>query len=306
MKNVTSELSNLGIKTDVQASLKKNFQEASKNEIFQKFVQKIRLKEEELMKYTSLLEESAEEYNHCEECEGLLACQNHLIGYAYLPKINEGKLIFEYKACKYKEKQLKQQNHQKNIALFDMPKEIREAKMKDIYTKDKKRYPIIKWMKEFITTYKENPHQKGLFLSGSFGCGKTYLISAMINELAKDNIKSAIVYWPEFLRDLKTSFQTDFKEKVESIKKVPILLIDDIGAETTTVWSRDEILGPILQYRMDEKLPTFFTSNLDLNGLEQHFSFSKDQIENVKARRIMERIKQLTEYQEMISENLRK
>ena len=73
-----------------------------------------------------------------------------------------------------------------------------------------------------------------------------------------------------------------------------------------TGWSRDEILCPILQYRMDEKLTTFFTSNLDLNALEQHLANTNNGVEVVKARRIIERIKQLTETKEMISVNLRK
>lgn len=306
MKSMNDQLSELGMKLDVQETLKKNYQEAQKNPLFQKLIKEIPLPEEELMKYTSLLEKSMVEYEHCSTCPGLISCQNQLTGYSYLPNVNNKQIIFEYKACRYEQQRQKQTAHEKNMMLLEVPKEIREAKMKEIYTKDKKRYETIKWIKQFITTYKNEPHQKGLFLSGSFGCGKTYLISAMMNELAKENIKSAIVFWPEFLRDLKASFQTGFKEKIETMKRVPLLLIDDIGAETTTTWGRDEILGPILQYRMDEKLPTFFTSNLDLIALEQHFSISKDQIETVKARRIIERIKQLTDYQEMISENLRK
>jgi len=52
-------------------------------------------------------------------------------------------------------------------------------------------------------------------------------------------------------------------------------------------------------------LPTFFTSNLDLKALEQHFSVTKDKVDHIKARRIIERIIQLTDQVEMISENLR-
>ena len=131
----------------------------------------------------------------------------------------------------------------------------------------------------------------------------------MINELAKNNVKSAILYWPEFLNSLKMSFQDDssnFRNDLERIKKMPILFIDDIGAENMTAWSRDDVLSPILQYRMQESLPTFFTSNFNLKELEAHFATSKEGKEEVKARRIMERIKQLTEIQEMNSANLRK
>ena len=73
-----------------------------------------------------------------------------------------------------------------------------------------------------------------------------------------------------------------------------------------TEWSRDEILGNILQYRMQEKLSTFFTSNLSIKELEEHFSVSSRGIEKIKAKRIIERIIQLTEEKTLISENKRK
>ncbi len=83
-------------------------------------------------------------------------------------------------------------------------------------------------------------------------------------------------------------------------------MLDDIGAETVTEWGRDEVLGTILQYRMEEHLPTFFTSNLTLEELADHLSMTKREVDVVKARRIIERIKQLTEEITMISVNLRK
>ena len=66
------------------------------------------------------------------------------------------------------------------------------------------------------------------------------------------------------------------------------------------------MLCPIVQYRMQEHLPTFFTSNFDYKTLEKHFSASKDGVEEVKAKRIIERIIQLTDSSEIISDNLRK
>lgn len=57
---------------------------------------------------------------------------------------------------------------------------------------------------------------------------------------------------------------------------------------------------------MQEQLPTFFTSNLNIDDLEKHFSTCKGNVEVVKARRIIERIKQLAECKEMISKNRRR
>ncbi len=300
----------LNPKSNINELLDEAYDEALEDENFKNFVGRIRLKKEQLKKYTSLLEESEKEYSNCQNCKGLLECKNKLEGFAYLPKVVNESLEFSYKACKYKKKMDKENKYHENTYLYNLPKEIEQASIKKIYKTDKARYNTIIWLTEFIKKYKENPHQKGLYLCGNFGSGKTYLIAAMLNELAKDNVKSAIIFWPEFLNDLKASFnspiKTEFKTKYDIVKKAPLLLIDDIGAESVTPWARDEILCPILQYRMDEKLPTFFTSNLDLKALETHLSITSKGDEIIKAGRIISRIKQLTEYQELISKNLRK
>ena len=156
-----------------------------------------------------------------------------------------------------------------------------------------------------MENYNNEEKPKGLYLTGSFGSGKTYMISALFNELAKKGVKSCLIYYPEFLRNLKASFQTNYSDKFEYIKKVPLLLLDDIGAENCSAWSRDEVLGPILQYRMQSHLPTFFTSNLSLDELETSLAITSSNADKVKARRIIERIKQLTVTIELVSQNRR-
>ena len=84
---------------------------------------------------------------------------------------------------------------------------------------------------------------------------------------------------------------------------VDILIIGDIGAEKVTDWGRDEILGTILQTRMNNLKTTFFTSNFTLKELERHLSNNGS--EPVKSSRIIERIKFLCQDMEMISKNYR-
>lgn len=304
MENINKVVGNMGYNSEIKRSLEKEFNESLKDENFKKLISKIKLPKEILMKYTSSLEECSKELGNCKNCKNILECKNNVEGYVYLPKVNENTLEFNYKACKYKEELIKSNSYLDSVSYYNASEELKNAQMKNIYTNDSKRLETVKWLKGFIDNYPNV--SKGLYLHGNFGCGKSYLISALFNELGKKKVKSAVVFWPEFLRDLKASFGTDFNSKFEYIKRVPILLIDDIGAENMTGWSRDEILCPILQYRMDEKLITFFTSNLDLKSLEQHLSTTSNSVEVVKARRIIERIKQLTEVKEMISTNLRK
>ena len=293
------------VKTSDINKLKAYYVEALKDVKFRKYTDNIDLNDEVLMKYTSNIEDVIKDENNCNLCPGLRDCPNILKGHC-LKAIKEGKgLNFSYVPC---DKFIKEQNsyaYKKNITCFDLPKEISNANFNDLYRDDNKRVPIIKYFKEFIDTYTKDKTGKGLYLSGSFGSGKTYLIAALFNELAKKNISSALVYYPELLRSLKSSFGNDYEEKFDFIKTVPLLLLDDIGAENTTAWSRDEVLGPILQYRMEEDLPTFFTSNLTLKELESALSMTNNGIEKVKAKRIVERIKQLTVSLELISKNRR-
>ena len=65
------------------------------------------------------------------------------------------------------------------------------------------------------------------------------------------------------------------------------------------------MLQTILQYRMEEKLPTFFTSNLTLEELESHLAITKSSDNKVKAGRIIQRIKFLSKEITMISANRR-
>ena len=303
MKNVMAEMSEYGFSG--KDEVLKNFNEAKKNECFSNLVSKLNLSDEKLMKYTTTLEECSINYATCKSCKGLVHCPYKLCGYCYLPRVIDNRLEFDYQPCKYKLKDIQKNSYQDNVYLFDLPKEIKEASMDSIFSNDSNRYDAILWINKFLGDYRKGRASKGLYLHGNFGCGKTYLISALFNELARDGVKSVIVFWPEFLRELKASFDTDFNEKYELVKKAPLLLIDDIGAEATTLWGRDEIFCPLVQYRMQEHLPTFFTSNLDLKALEEHFSVAKGNVEHIKARRIIERIIQLTDQVEMVSKNLR-
>ena len=275
---------------------------------FRKLANMAELPTEVLMKYTTKLENAAKELNNCNNCPNIMECKNEVCGYRYTPSKIEGGVEFSYVPCKYKLKIDEENKYLDNAYYFDIPKEIKDASLKNIDMKDKKRYPVIKWIKEFLQNSEKNIYSKGLYLNGNFGCGKTYLLSAMLNELARKGKRIAIIYYPEFIRSLKESFNDpdEFREKYNYVKKVDFLLFDDIGAETVTEWSRDEVLGPILQYRMEEKLSTFFTSNLTISELEDNLANTKREVDIVKARRIIERIKQLTDNITMISVNLRK
>lgn len=289
------------LNSKISTSIKQNYIKALEDEAFRRLIAQYKIDEEVGMKYTSRLMDSSKEHTNCSNCPSLAACSNSVRGFCLTPKQNKNTINFSYDMCKY----LKKEEYRENVQVFDVAKDIKNASIKNIYTNDKNRIEIIKAIKNFINEYKKGTNPKGIYLHGSFGSGKTYLISALFNELAKSGTTSVIIHTPELLRSLKDSFSTDYSEKFYLLKHTPLLLLDDIGAEYLTAWGRDEVIEPILQYRMDEGLPTFFTSNFTILELEKHFTTASNSIDKVKARRIIERIKQLSVEVELISKNLR-
>ena len=287
------------LKEDALLSLKQNYIKALEDIKFRDYVNMLQMEEDILMKYTSSLKDACGEFYNCKNCKGLNECKNKIKGYLFTPNKDRNKISFSYVGCKFE----KEQMYKKNVVLFDVPKMIRNADLRDIY-KEKNRLEIIKYIKEFLSKYKKES-VKGLYLHGSFGSGKTYLVAALFNELARKGEKCVIVHFPELLRGLKESFSTNYSEKFDLIKNTPLLLLDDIGAEYLTAWGRDEVLESILQYRMDQELVTFFTSNLDMEQLESHLSVVNNSIDKLKARRIIERIKKLAIPLELVGRDIR-
>lgn len=290
-------------KKDLTLTLRKSFMLALKDEKFVKLVNRLDVDEETLIKYTTKLENTVSELNNCSGCKGISHCKNRVTGYVSYPEKQNNGLVFSYIPCKYQKELSKIKN---TVTFFETPKFLREAKMKDLYLNDKRRIEVIKYAKKFIDSYKNGKKIKGLYLYGSFGSGKSYIINALLNELGKEGVICISVYYPSLLKTLKEGFKTNYEERLKEIIECDVLLLDDIGAENNTAWARDEILGTILQYRMDNGLSTFFTSNLNLEELEEHLKTTTNSTDKIKARRIIERIKQLTEPIELVSENLRK
>lgn len=284
-----------------QNELLKDYREDLKDPVFSDLVKKLKLDEKLGSLNSSVLMDSVCELKNCRECKGLYECKNKVLGHYLYPKRDGNILDLVYVPCNYK-KENDRLLESKNTA----NRELENARFKDIDLKDKNRVQLIKWIKDFYDKYDGIHDMKGLYLHGAFGSGKTYLLYALLNELKiNKKIDFEAIYYPEALKDLKEDWDT-YTEKLKYYSTVSILLLDDIGAETVTEWSRDEVLGTILQNRMNNHLTTFFTSNLTIQELEYHLSSTKSNLDKVKARRIIERVKQLTEDIELITDNKRK
>lgn len=237
-------------------------------------------------------------FDHCKSCLGLDACQNEQKGHMSVVEPDPNKsdaLNFRLQKCPLLVGYDKQQKIGRLIKSHHIPKSILNATFEDIEPDPPRRAAIVEAMK-FCTDFVPGQSTNGLYLYGQMGVGKSRISGAIAQELAKRGIDVLMVYVPDFLAEVKDSIGSNgVLSKLEALKEASVLILDDIGAEPLTSWTRDEVIGPILQRRMEE-LPTIYTSNLTINELRRHLENVKDAKDvdrkqhEKKAERIIERI----------------
>lgn len=232
----------------------------------------------------------------------------------YLPQlvVNDHLIDVSYAASPRVIAKQKAEALSRRVTTISMPKDIRDATIDQVDTPDDNpsRLNIVNLALDFMNNLAAHKQEffPGLYIYGPLGVGKTFLIGAIANELAKRDIQTTLVHFPSLAVEMKSAINTNsVNDKIDVIKKSPVLMIDDIGADAMSSWIRDEVLGVILEYRMQQQLPTFFTSNFSMAQLEQeHLRINnRGDDEPLKAKRIMERVRFLSREVEMTGENRR-
>lgn len=254
------------------------------------------VKQESLVPFIVKIKQYVQEQENCCQCPGLKACANLLKGHQANLITYSGIVDLNYTPCQYQRQAEVEAQRKQLIKSHHIAADILNGSFRHFDQSDPERLDAFHAVLQFCLNVKPGEDPTGIYLYGPLGVGKSYLLGAAVNKLAERNIASYMVYVPEFFREIKGAIlEQKVEEKLNALKTVPVLILDDIGAETITVWVRDEILGPLLQYRVGHNLPTLYTSNLDYDQLEDHLAYSqKGGIEQLKAKRIMERIRHYT------------
>ena len=154
--------------------------------------------------------------------------------------------------------------------------------------------------KKFILECLKN---NSIYLCGANGIGKTTLAIALANKrYQKNNVKTLYVSWPDFIEKCK-----DFKNNtnfLNEVKNANYVIIDDLGGESISKWSRDEILFSVINYRLEKNLNTIIISNYTQKELLNRYKINNED-DDKQTRSLVSKINGLTKPIDLAGRNYR-
>lgn len=140
---------------------------------------------------------------------------------------------------------------------------------------NKKEYENIK---NYTSKIIESKTDKGLFITGTYGVGKTYLASCIANELIKNKIPvvfGTLIQLLDYIKNTYKDVEISDKEYINLYSTVDLLIIDDLGKEKPTEWVLEKLFL-IVNNRYNNCLPIVITTNYNRNQLRERLCVNKN------------------------------
>ncbi len=122
---------------------------------------------------------------------------------------------------------------------------------------------------EAAKAYAEDP-QGWMVLQGPGGSGKTHLAAAVANARIARGEPVLFMVVPDLLDHLRATFAPQnpdtYDELFEQVRNVPLLVLDDLGTQSTTPWAQEKLFQ-LLNHRYNTQLPTFITLATSVEAL---------------------------------------
>ena len=240
----------------------------------------------------------------CRNCSGLEECCQPSKGERLVLTYDQV-LIEEVEYCDHALQKLGKDPLRNRYVYCDVPENLITLDLNSVrYTEDQKQL----YLRLAAILHKKT--DRGLYVSGDLGTGKTYLCTALANSLVRNGEKVAFVKVSNFFNEMKSYYGSASEmidRNIAVLKNAAYLFLDDIGSETVSEFVRDDILFRILDHRMENRKMTIFTSNLNKEELLKHYQYDRREKSNLmNARRLMERIDILSDSFVLSGPNMRR
>lgn len=257
-----------------------------------------------IQEHFNLLKRIALSRSLCKDCKGLYMCFQPSKGQRLV--LNRDVVpIEEIEYCDYAVAENRKKELRNAYVYCDVPYDLLDLDLENVSYTDEQKQLYLK-----LAAILHQKAEKGLYVIGDLGVGKTYLCTAVANSLVKKGKKVAFVKVTDFFNRMRSYFNTDSQQidrNIALLKKADYLILDDIGSEAVSEFVRDDILFRILDYRLDHSLTTIFTSNLNKEELLKHYQYDRKEKSNLmNAKRLMERIDILTDDYVLSGKNMRR
>ena len=111
-----------------------------------------------------------------------------------------------------------------------------------------------------------------LVLSGTYGCGKTHLAASIANYRAGLGDPPLFIEVSDLLDHLRSTFDPTspirYDRLFDEIRTAPLLVLDDLGAQSATPWAKEKLFQ-LINHRYNAELSTVITAAKE--SLDQHY-----------------------------------
>ena len=129
------------------------------------------------------------------------------------------------------------------------------------------------YCKNYAKTFDVN--SRNILMRGNTGLGKTHLSLAIAREVIENGFGVIYCSTPEILSKLeKERFGKSYEnseDSEETLKECDLLILDDVGSEFQTSFTKN-IIYNIINFRISHQKPTIISTNLELEVLETIYS----------------------------------
>lgn len=186
----------------------------------------------------------------------------------------------------------------KNLLFVFFKREVEKRKNNFMLTEELKRN--LSSVGEFLVT---EERYYGLFMPGSVGNGKTTMLKAIRDLLVYLIDKGAVNYcegdkYPRFVTSREMANIAKDPNDFRALKSAKYLLIDDLCEEPVEVVSYGNYIYPfieLLEYRYDQMLPTFISSNFNAESISKKY----------RNERLQDRMKEMFKIISFVEESFR-